>query len=116
MVIYLHAFALLTFNVVCYAKRTPLSCAKIQSVLTQPSFPSDHMLLHGHGEVVVGASIPQVVDRCIQLDLNARVEHEILAMGGKPVYLQPPANAAAVRDVNRRAWDAWMREENNTKR
>ena len=74
------------------------------------------ILLHGHGEVVVGASIPQVVDRCIQLDLNARVQHDILAMGGKPVYLQPPANAADGRGVNRRAWDAWMREENNSKR
>jgi HCOMODA/2-hydroxy-3-carboxy-muconic semialdehyde decarboxylase len=74
------------------------------------------ILLHGHGEVVVGASIPQVVDRCIELELNARVQHDILTMGGKPVYLQPPANAAAGRDGNQRGWDAWMREENNSKR
>ena len=46
------------------------------------------ILLHGHGEVVVGASIPQVEDRSIELDLNARVQHDILTMGGKPVYLQ----------------------------
>jgi ribulose-5-phosphate 4-epimerase/fuculose-1-phosphate aldolase len=74
------------------------------------------ILLHGHGEVVVGASIPQVVDRCIQLDLNARVQHDILTMGGKPLYLQPPANAAAGRGFSQRAWDAWMHEENNSKR
>lgn len=74
------------------------------------------ILLHGHGEVVVGASIPQVVDRCVELELNARVQHDILTMGGKPVYLQPPANAAAGRGSNQRAWDAWMREENNSKR
>jgi len=74
------------------------------------------ILLHGHGEVVVGVSIPQVVDRCVELELNARVQHDILTMGGKPVYLQPPANAAAERGSNQRAWNAWMREENNSKR
>jgi len=74
------------------------------------------ILLHGHGEVVVGASIRQVVDRCIQLDLNARIQHDILTMGGKPLYLQPPANAAAGRGFSQRAWDAWMHEENNSKR
>jgi len=74
------------------------------------------VLLHGHGEVVVAASIPQVVDRCVELDIKARVLHDILAMGGKPVYLRPPANAATAPDVNQRAWDAWMREENSSKR
>jgi len=74
------------------------------------------VLLHGHGEVVVGASIPQVVGRCVELDVNARVLHDILAMGGKPVYLRPAADAATAPDVNQRAWDAWMREENSSKR
>jgi hypothetical protein len=71
--------------------------------------------LHGHGEVVVGASIPQV-HCCIQLDLNPRVQHDILTMGGKPLYLQPTANAATGRGFRRRDWDAWMHEENNSKR
>jgi hypothetical protein len=47
---------------------------------------------------------------------NARVQHDILAMGGKPVYLQPPSNAAAGTAVSQRGWDAWMREENNSMR
>ena len=71
------------------------------------------ILLHGHGFVVVGASIQQAVDRCIQLDINAQVLHEILDMGGKPVYLKPSPDAAAGRGGNARGWDAWMREENS---
>ncbi len=69
------------------------------------------ILLHGHGFVVVGASTQQAVDRCIQLDINAQVLHEILAMGGKPVYLKPSPDAAAGRGGNARGWEAWMREE-----
>lgn len=70
------------------------------------------VLLHGHGEVVVGASIPQAVDRCIELDLNAQVLQNILNMRGNPVYLKPPADAAAGRGGNDRGWNAWMAEEN----
>ena len=70
------------------------------------------ILLHGHGEVVVGASIPQAVDRCIELDLNAQVLQNILNMRGNPVYLKPPADAAAGRGGNDRGWNAWMAEEN----
>ena len=69
-------------------------------------------MLHGHGEVVVGASIPQAVDRCIELDLNAQVLQNILNMRGNPAYLKPPADAAANRGGNDRGWNAWMAEEN----
>src|SRR5687767_11745636 len=50
-------------------------------------------LMHGHGEVVVASSVRTVVSRCVQLELNARILQDILAMGGKPVYLRPAANA-----------------------
>ena len=44
------------------------------------------VLMHGHGEVVVGPSVRTVVSRCIELELNARILQNILAMGGKPSY------------------------------
>jgi ribulose-5-phosphate 4-epimerase/fuculose-1-phosphate aldolase len=72
-------------------------------------------LMHGHGEVVVAPSVRTVVTRCVELELNARILQNILAMGGKPVYLRPAANAGqqgggggAGFDRN---WDAWLQEE-----
>ena len=85
------------------------------------------VLLHGHGEVVVASSVRTVVSRCIELELNARILQNILAMGGKPVYLRSEASAG--RQGGRggrggqggqggggdagysRDWDAWMQEE-----
>ena len=74
-------------------------------------------LMHGHGEVVVAPSVRTVVSRCIELELNARILQNILAMGGKPIYLQP---APAVSEGQQggggaggfdRGWDAWIQEE-----
>src|SRR5688572_14410598 len=39
-------------------------------------------LLRGHGFVVVGPSIPEVVSRSIFLDVNARVQTQAMALGG----------------------------------
>jgi HCOMODA/2-hydroxy-3-carboxy-muconic semialdehyde decarboxylase len=86
------------------------------------------VLMHGHGEVVVGPSVRTVVSRCIELELNARILQNILAMGGEPSYLRPTA-----RDGGRgggrgrgaggggaqgggrggfdRDWEAWLQEE-----
>jgi ribulose-5-phosphate 4-epimerase/fuculose-1-phosphate aldolase len=74
-------------------------------------------LMHGHGEVVVAPSVRTVVSRCIELELNARILHHILAMGGKPIYLQPaPAGNVGQQGGGGgggfdRGWDAWMQEE-----
>jgi ribulose-5-phosphate 4-epimerase/fuculose-1-phosphate aldolase len=88
------------------------------------------VLMHGHGEVVVATSVRTVVSRCIELELNARILQNILAMGGQPSYLRPTGN-----DVGRgggrgggrgaggagapgggrggfdRDWEAWLQEE-----
>jgi HCOMODA/2-hydroxy-3-carboxy-muconic semialdehyde decarboxylase len=89
------------------------------------------VLMHGHGEVVVAGSVRTVVSRCVELELNARIQQNILAMGGKPVYLRPPENAAQGGRGGRggggrggggrggagdgggfdRDWEAWLQEE-----
>jgi HCOMODA/2-hydroxy-3-carboxy-muconic semialdehyde decarboxylase len=86
------------------------------------------VLMHGHGEVVVAPSVRTVVSRCVELELNARILHDILAMGGKPSYLRPTANdggrgggrgrgagnAGAQRGGRGgfdRDWEAWLLEE-----
>ena len=40
------------------------------------------VLLRGHGFVVAGPSIPEVVSRSIFLDVNARVQTQAMALGG----------------------------------
>jgi len=56
--------------------------------------------MRGHGLVVVGSNIPAVVDRAIFTDVNARVQAQVIAMGGTAAYLTrddiaSPAGAAS---------------------
>src|SRR5688572_1323660 len=85
-------------------------------------------LMHGHGEAVVAPSVRTVVSRCIELELNARILQNILAMGGKPSYLRPTASdggrgggrgrgaggggaQGGGRGGFDRDWEAWLLEE-----
>ena len=68
-------------------------------------------LMRGHGVVVVGPSIPIAVGRSIYLDLNARIQTQAMAMGGKVNYLDPQ-ESQKIMDAgeNRgyeRAWELW---------
>jgi ribulose-5-phosphate 4-epimerase/fuculose-1-phosphate aldolase len=69
-------------------------------------------LLRGHGCVVVGDSLPQVVARSIYLELNARLQVQAMTIagrGGRITYLEP-GEVTAVTDTlgdYRRAWDMW---------
>lgn len=69
------------------------------------------VLMRGHGVVVVGASIPIAVGRSIYLDMNAQIQTQAMALGGKITYLDPQ-EARKVMDAgeNRgyeRAWELW---------
>lgn len=55
------------------------------------------LLLHGHGVEVVGNSIPTVVGRAIELELNGRLLRNILAMGCKPLPLLPDQRGGGLR-------------------
>jgi ribulose-5-phosphate 4-epimerase/fuculose-1-phosphate aldolase len=87
------------------------------------------VLMHGHGEVVVANSLRTVVSRCVELELNARILLDILAIGGKPSYLRPTNDAGrgggrgggrgagtggapgGGRGGFDRDWEAWLLEE-----
>ena len=47
--------------------------------------------MRGHGVVVVGPSLPALVQRASTLDTNAQILSRLLSMGDKPIYLEPPA-------------------------
>lgn len=67
-------------------------------------------LMRGHGAVVVGASIPLVVGRCIYLDMNARVQAQAMALSKNVTYLTPEEGKQSVADDYRRAWELWRRK------
>ncbi|TME33267.1 MAG: class II aldolase/adducin family protein [Chloroflexi bacterium] len=70
-------------------------------------------LMRGHGSVVVGADLPQVVSACVNMDKNARVQLHALQLGefiplsaGEIDRPQVPPGAAPMPD---RAWEYWSR-------
>jgi ribulose-5-phosphate 4-epimerase/fuculose-1-phosphate aldolase len=67
-------------------------------------------LLRGHGNVVVGGSIREVVFRAVYTEINARLASEALRLGEDAVFLNK-AEAAAATATNQaqigRAWDLW---------
>ena len=68
-------------------------------------------LLRGHGNVVVGGSIREVVFRAVYTEVNARLAAEALRLGqGRAVFLSE-AEARAATATNQaqigRAWDLW---------
>lgn len=68
-------------------------------------------LMRGHGAVVTGSSLQLTVGRCIYLDLNARVQQQTIALGGKAVtYVTPEEGKQTVADDYRRGWELWRRE------
>jgi HCOMODA/2-hydroxy-3-carboxy-muconic semialdehyde decarboxylase len=74
--------------------------------------PHPVALMRGHGSVAVAQSIKHVVFRAVYTEVNARVEAEALAMGGKPEFLNPQEAAAAMQTnewLVGRPWELWKR-------
>jgi ribulose-5-phosphate 4-epimerase/fuculose-1-phosphate aldolase len=68
-------------------------------------------LMRGHGAVVVGDSVKEVVGRAIYLDLNARIQEQAILLGGKVTYFEAEeAKKTAPQDGYVRAWDIWKRK------
>ncbi len=68
-------------------------------------------LLRGHGDVVVGRSIREVVFRAIYTEVNARLESEALRLGDGRVVFLNEAEAVAAAATNSaqigRPWELW---------
>ncbi|HYN14858.1 MAG TPA: class II aldolase/adducin family protein [Terriglobales bacterium] len=68
------------------------------------------VLMRGHGAVIVGASLPQVVGRSVYLALNATLQAQAMALGGSINYLDPQEAREEIPDNYQRAWDLWKRQ------
>ena len=68
-------------------------------------------LLRGHGNVVVGASVKEVVFRAVYTEVNARLQSEALRIGQGQVVFLNDAEAMASMTTNQgqitRAWNLW---------
>jgi len=73
---------------------------------------SNVALLRGHGNVVVGFSIQQVVFRAIYTESNARLQSEAMRLG--EVNFLTPGEAQAASDMNDehldRPWQVWKKK------
>jgi ribulose-5-phosphate 4-epimerase/fuculose-1-phosphate aldolase len=71
------------------------------------------VLMRGHGDVVVGASLKEVVFRAVYTEINARLESDALQLGHGKVTFLDPREAEAATHTNAplvdRAWELWER-------
>ncbi len=81
--------------------------------LAQTLGPRPVALMRGHGAVVVGASLPQMVFRSVYTEVNARLQAQAMALGGTVTYLDPEearkAEATVAGTVGR-PWELWKRK------
>ena len=67
-------------------------------------------LMRGHGAVIVGSSLPQVVGRSVYLALNATLQAQAMSLGGNINYLDPQEAREEIPDHYQRAWELWKRQ------
>lgn len=85
--------------------RTPeLGAALTRTVGDKPA-----ALMRGHGAVVVGNSLPQVVGRCYFMQVNERMQAQAMALGGQIRYTRRMSRKTASNDYER-AWELWKKK------
>jgi ribulose-5-phosphate 4-epimerase/fuculose-1-phosphate aldolase len=69
-------------------------------------------LMRGHGAVVAGATLAQVVSRSFYMELNARIQLDAIRLGTAVRYLDPDEARLAAKNQGNydRAWNLWKRE------
>ena len=71
------------------------------------------LLLRGHGAIVVGSSLPDVVGRSVYLDLNAQIQAQAIALDGNGAasgrHRAPAGHFSTGHDSGSydRAWELW---------
>ncbi|CAM5372757.1 HCOMODA/2-hydroxy-3-carboxy-muconic semialdehyde decarboxylase OS=Eoetvoesiella caeni OX=645616 GN=DFR37_106103 PE=4 SV=1 [Eoetvoesiella caeni] len=84
---------------------------KLGRTLAETLGPAAVALMRGHGSVVVGVSIKQVVYRAIYTENNARLQLQALPLGD--ITFLTPGEAQASADMNDehldRPWELWKR-------
>lgn len=68
-------------------------------------------LMRGHGAVVAGKSLAQVVARSIYMEVNARIQLDAIRLGAPITYLDPEESRTTVEMHGDypRAWEMWTK-------
>jgi len=70
-------------------------------------------LMRGHGNVIVGASLPQVVFRAVYTEVNARLQMQAMSLSTSVTYLdadEAKKAEASVGGTLGRPWELWKRK------
>jgi ribulose-5-phosphate 4-epimerase/fuculose-1-phosphate aldolase len=68
-------------------------------------------LMRGHGAVVTGNTLHEVVGRAYYMGVNAKLQWQSIQLGGQVTYLDPQEAAkASAQDGFERAWEYWKRK------
>ena len=81
--------------------------------LAQSLGPRPVALMRGHGNVVVGASLPQVVFRAVYTEVNARLQMQAMTLSTSVTYLdaeEAKKAEASVGGTLGRPWELWKRK------
>ena len=71
------------------------------------------VLMRGHGNVVVGSSVPMAIYRAVYTEINARLQLQAIALGGPINYLAPQEGEktdAVIMTQVRRPWELWKKK------
>ena len=69
--------------------------------------------MRGHGVVVVGVALPQVVFRSVYTEVNAKLQAQAMALGGQITYLDPDEARqaeASIAGTLGRPWELWRKK------
>lgn len=70
-------------------------------------------LMRGHGNVVVGSTIPLAVYRAVYTEVNARLQVQAIILGGSITYLEPEEGRLAAVNIAGtigRPWELWKKK------
>jgi HCOMODA/2-hydroxy-3-carboxy-muconic semialdehyde decarboxylase len=91
-----------------------VSNRELGAALSRVLGKSEVLLMRGHGDVVVGDSVRQVVFRAIYTEINAKLEAEALRLGGGKVDFLSRGEAEAATELQKqligRAWELWKQK------
>jgi HCOMODA/2-hydroxy-3-carboxy-muconic semialdehyde decarboxylase len=93
---------------------SPVGCAhcistpELGRALAQELGSRGAALLFGHGIAVVGASLPELVNRAYDMRMNAVIQQMAMSLGGRVNYLEE--QAASTGGADAAAWEYWKRQ------
>jgi ribulose-5-phosphate 4-epimerase/fuculose-1-phosphate aldolase len=90
-----------------------VSNARLGKALAGALGDKNVVLMRGHGNVVVAASLPMAVFRAVYTEINARLQMQAIGIGGTINFLEKEEGEKAMQvldQIHTRAWDLWKRK------